>query len=191
MIDQDTLQNQYWLKKELIGYCTNNGLSTAGSKNELMLRIETYLASGHKLKPALKKPSGQRDSFQPITPDTLVIHYKNDAATRLFFEDHIGPHFRFNAYLRQFTSQDNITKNLTYGDLINGWLAEEARRNHPDYQSSIAKQFEYNQFIKDFFAHEKGKSQSHAITAWKITKTLNGPKTYTQYKSTLLAQKKL
>lgn len=190
MIDRDTLKNQYWLKQELIGYCKKNGLSTAGSKNELMQRIETYLASGHKMKPASNKPSGQRDSHQPITPDTLVINYRNDAATRVFFEKHIGPHFRFDAYLRQFTNQDNITKNLTYSDLINGWLAEEARRNNPDHQSNIAKQFEYNQFIRDFFAHEKGKSQSHAITAWKVTKTFNGPKTYAQYQSTLLERKK-
>lgn len=186
MIDRATLKKHYWLKKELIVYCKKHDLSTSGSKNDLIQRIETYLVSGDKMKPPSSKPAGQRDSHQPLTLETLVLNYKNDAATRVFFEKHIGKHFRFDAYLRQFTHQENIPKNLTYGDLIQGWLAAEARRNQPGHQSHIDSQFEYNRFIRDFFAAEKNKSLSSAIKAWKKTKTLSGQRTYQAYLSSLL-----
>ncbi len=189
LIDLGSLRGRYWLKLELINYCASNGLVTSGSKNELLERIEVFLVSGKRLKSELSKQIGKRDSLQSITHDTLVVNYKNDAATRLFFVENIGEHFRFDAYLRQFTNPDNITENLTYGDLINGWLAEEVRRNDPAYQSDIGKQFEYNQFIRDFFANEKGKSRSDAIKAWQTTKALNGPTTYAQYQATLLERK--
>ena len=184
-----TYQGQYWLKSELIHYCAGNDLVTSGSKNELLQRIEVFLVSGERLKPVSSKQIGKRDSHQPIMRDTLVVNYKNDAAARLFFVRHIGEHFRFDAYLRQFTNPDYITKNLTYGDLIAGWITEEARRNDPAYQSNIGKQFEYNQFFRDFFANEKGKSRSDAIKAWQTTKALNGPTTYAQYQATLLERK--
>ena len=47
------------------------------------------------------------------------MNYKNDAATRQFFIEQIGKHFRFNTYLRQFTQRNNNEK-LTYGDLVVG-----------------------------------------------------------------------
>lgn len=181
MINQDTFKRQYWLKNELINFCKKSGLSTTGSKNDLIMRIELFLRSGIKVKPLSKKRTGKCDSHQPIMHTTLVGNYKNDVATRLFFVKHIGPNFRFNAYLRQFVNPENIPLNLTYGDLIKGWLAEERLKNMPNYKSNIDKQFEYNQFIRDFFAHEKGRSLEEAIKSWQKTKISNGPKTYAHY----------
>jgi hypothetical protein len=181
-ITLETLKDAYWLKLQLKDLCKKNGLSTAGSKNDLEQRIEIFLSSGSKIKPESNKQTGQRDSHQPLTRDTLVVNYKNDAATRLFFIEHIGQHFRFDAYLRQFTNQNNITKNLTYGDLIDGWLKEESRRNDPDYQTIIGEQFEYNQFTRDYFANEKGKTRADAIKAWTLVKELPGEKTYVNFK---------
>lgn len=183
-------KNHYWLKIELISFCKDNDLSTAGSKQEITHRIKTFITTGRKIKSTSNSPSTNvRDSFQPITLDTPVINYKNDAATRRFFVGQLGKHFRFDAYLRQFTNKHNITIGLTYGNLVNGWLAEESKRKDPNYKSIIDKQFEYNQFTRDFFANEKGKSQSDAIQAWKILKTLSGKKTYAYYQSTLKEKK--
>lgn len=180
-ITLETLKHSYWLKLQLIDFCKMNGLSTAGSKKDLEQRIEVFLSSGSKTKPESNKQTGQRDSRQPLTRDTLVVNYKNDAATRLFFIEYIGQHFRFDAYLRQFTNKNNITKNLTYGDLIDGWLKEDSRRKEPDYQTCIGEQFEYNQFTRDYFANEKGKTRADAIKAWTLVKELPGEKTYTNY----------
>lgn len=181
-ITVETLKNAYWLKLQLIDFCKKNGLSTAGSKKNLEQRIAVFLSSGSKIKLESNKQTGQRDSHQPLMRDTLVVNYKNDAATRLFFIKHIGQHFRFDAYLRQFTNINNITKNLTYGDLIDGWLQEEAQRKNPNHQTRIGEQFEYNQFTRDYFSNEKGRSRSDAIKAWAIVKTLPGEKTYANFK---------
>ncbi len=103
--------------------------------------------------------------------------------TRKFFVENIGPHFHFNAYLRQFTNKDNMNNKLTYGDLIDGWLNEESRKKDPKHESNIGKQFEYNQFTRDFFKNEKGKTRADAIKAWNIVKKYPGPNTYVFYKS--------
>lgn len=181
-------KSHYWLKTELAKFCKTNDLSTVGSKQELTKRIEAFIATGHRIKPKIAK-SIARDSFHPIKIDTPVKYYKNDATTRQFFVNHIGKHFHFNAYLRQFADKNNITPDLTYGDLVTGWLAEESKRSNPQYQTCIEKQFEYNQFIRDFFANEKGKSQADAVKAWKIVKVQSGAKTYNNYQSTLKRNK--
>jgi hypothetical protein len=184
-ISLDAFKNHYWLKMELISFCKDNDLSVAGSKSEITHRIEIFITTGRKIKPVPNSFPNTRDSLQPITLDTLVMNYKNDAATRQFFVEHIGQHFRFDAFLRQFINKNNIPKDLTYGDLVNGWLIEESKRNDPHYKSDIGQQFEYNQFTRDFFANEKEKSRSDAIKAWKLMKTVSGARTYAHYKSIL------
>lgn len=42
----------------------------------------------------------------------------------------------------------------------------------------MEKQFEYNTYIRDFFADNKGKSLEEAITCWKYKKGLQGHKRY-------------
>ena len=180
IISLEYFKNRYWLKMELLTLCRELGLSALGAKQELVTRIETFISTGIKTSPLSSKMSAVRDSHSPIKLNTPVMNYKNDAATRQFFIEHIGKHFCFNAYLRQFTQINNIEK-LTYGDLVNGWIAYEQRKTDPDYQSDIGKQFEYNQFTRDFFTHEEGKSQVDAIKAWQIVKSQLGPKTYEHY----------
>lgn len=179
-INLSDLKNHYWLKSELIAYCKANQLATAGAKEEIMQRIEAFMIDGRRIKPLTIK-AATRDSSQPIQLNTLVINYHNDAATREFFIRHTGKYFHFNSYLRQFTNKVNISPDMTYHDLIKGWVKAEATRNKPDYKTSIGKQFEYNQFIKDFFANEKNKSLADAIAAWKVVKTLAGDRTYAMY----------
>lgn len=181
-ISLPNFKNHYWLKVELIKFCQANELSTVGSKQELVHRIEAFITTGCKINLKINQLDTFRDSQQPIKVDTLVRNYKNDAATRRFFVEQIGKHFRFNAFLRQFTNKHNISAGLTYGDLVKGWLAEESKKKDPHYKSDIDKQFEYNQFTRDFFANEKGKTQLDVIQAWNILKTLPGEKTYAHYK---------
>ncbi len=178
-IDLIHFKNHYWLKAELINFCREQGIAATGSKKALEERIETFISLGIKTKALPKKETGDRDSKKPITRDTPVVNYKNDAATRQFFVEQIGPSFRFNAYLRQFTDRKNvIDKNVTYGDLVEGWMREEARKNDPSFKTEIGDQFEYNRFTRDFFASEKGKTRADAIAAWNIVKEAPGEKTY-------------
>lgn len=177
-------RSHYWLKTELVKFCNANELATVGSKRELVERIEAFITAGDKIKPEIAKQA-TRDSYLPIKTDTPVENYNNDLVTRQFFIQHIGHHFHFNAYLRQFKNKNNIKPGLTYGDLVKGWMAEESNRKKPEYKTNIDAQFEYNQFVRDFFSNEMGKSHADAVKAWKMVKLLPGAKTYSNYKSTL------
>ncbi len=185
----DEFQSHYWLKAELVAFCKENGLSALGLKEVIAHRIAVFLGTGSKLKPKRVKAARDRDSLRMITRETLVVTYKNDAKTRVFFVSQIGKHFHFDHYLRQFTDKNNITNGLTYGDLVDGWLAEERKRKDPNYQSKIGEQFEYNKFTRDFFQNEKGKSRLEAINAWKLVKSIPGEKTYRRYREVFLAKK--
>ncbi len=173
-------KNHYWLKSELVSFCRANQLATAGAKEAITQRITEFLAHGTRV-PHTSSTSKKRDSEQPLQPETLVEHYRNDAATRAFFTKHIGKHFRFNSYLRQFTKKANITPGLTYRDLIAGWIKEETRKQIAGNLTPISSQFEYNRFIRDFFANETGKIHADAVTAWNLVKTQPGEHTYQAY----------
>lgn len=123
------------------------------------------------------------DSDKPIACNTHVIKFKCDAATRNFFVKQVGHRFHFTDYLRQFIQSKNMSDKITYGDLVKGWLAEESRRKNPNYKNIIGGQFKYNQFIRDFFLNEKGKTIRGAIKAWKMVRKVNGQETYCYYQS--------
>ena len=128
-ISAENFINFYWLKKELISFCQNNNLLSFGSKEELTARIHLFLITGKKETLITKTPGNSlRDSTQGLTLETPVINYKNDALTSQFFKKHIGAHFHFNSYLRQFAKNKPLQP-LTYADLIKGWLAEENRKD--------------------------------------------------------------
>jgi hypothetical protein len=159
-----------------------------GTKQEIIERIKIFLATGKTDDRKAKTNPSVRDSQKPITPQTKVIHYKNDAATRKFFIEHIGSHFHFNSYLRQFASEspNNDNKILTYGDLIAGWKKSETIKKDPNYKTEIENQFEYNQFIRDFFNNENGKTIKDAIAAWNFIKNKPGKRDYQHYKKSIL-----
>ncbi|WP_438759974.1 hypothetical protein [Enterococcus sp. AZ194] len=46
--------------------------------------------------------------------------------------------------------------------------------------TTIDKQFEYNTYIRDFFAQNKTRPLSDAIICWKYKKSLPGPNKYDQ-----------
>lgn len=179
-LDANVFINCYWDRKELAEFCRQQGLSTAGLKADVTQRIAEFLRSGTTSTPTeVQKPKGLPDSTTGLRLDTAVKHYKNDAVTREFFQRHCGTGFRFNDYLRQFAKGVPKGKSLTYGDLVQGWHeAEEVRKQGG---KKIGKQFEYNQFSRDFFSANSGKSKQDMIDAWNIVREYQGPNTYAFY----------
>ena len=160
----------YWLKDELTRFSRKLGLATHGYKPELSARIERRLRSLLDTPPSIpQRPKGPRDSDKRLTRDTPVRYYKSDARTRAFFKRQIGPEFHFTYHLNQFRLR---TEGLTYGDLVDEWIAERDRRRSDGYQAPIAEQGKYNRFIRDFFADEanQGKSLKDAAAAWNAIK---------------------
>ena len=64
----------------------------------------------------------------------------------------------------------------TYRDAISAYfqIIEDRKKE----KNSIEKQFEYNTYIRDFFADNKGKSLEQAIKCWKYKKRLQGHNHY-------------
>ena len=175
----------YWLKSDLRDFCTLHAIAAEGSKEELTIRIETFLRTGKKIASIPKQKVKGWDCEKKLTRSTLVVNYKSDPATRAFFETEIGNHFHFTAHLHEFR-RTKLAKGepLTYGDLIDEWKEEYERRRDPNYVPLIPKSCEFNQFMRDFFASEKGvnRTRKKAFAAWRKARSLQGPHTYKNYK---------
>jgi hypothetical protein len=169
----------YWLKAELVELARRLGLPTHGYKPELSARIERRLR-GLDDRPEPQPPSAQgtRDSDQPLRRDTPVVNYKSDARTRAFFTAQIGPEFHFTYHVNQFRLKND---GLTYGDLVDEWIAERDRRRSAGYQAPIAEHGKYNRYVRDFFADpaNEGKSLRDAVDSWNSIKDGRGSLRYT------------
>jgi len=176
-ISLDDFRAHYWMKADLIRFLRTLGLPTDGYKPELEERIERRL----KGRPdrARRRPSvaGSRDSERTLTRDTPVVNYKSDVETRAFFRREIGPEFHFTYHVNQFRLARN---DLTYGDLIDEWIAERDRRRDPGYEAQLAKHGKWNRFVRDFFKDERnrGKRMTDAAAAWKKVKATPGDHQY-------------
>jgi len=163
----------YWLKKELVIFCRAHDISADGGKIAIADRIKLFLTTGIKIQPTSRTACKiTYDSDKGISHNTPVIYYKNDAKTRSFFVSQIGKKFKFNPYLRSFAKKQNSGE-LTYGDLVKGY--QESLRNP---NKTIDKQFEYNQFQRDFYKNNPKKSRTECNQAWQLIKQAPGGSTY-------------
>jgi hypothetical protein len=166
------------MKADLVRFARQLGLPTRGHKPELVAQIERRLQGLPALTESGPEPSkSNRDSDRPLRRDTPVVRYLSDAKTRAFFESQIGPGFHFTYRLNQYRLTH---RTLTYGDLVDEWIAERDRRRNSSYQAEIAQHGKYNRFIRDYFADERnrGKSLRDAAAAWNEIKTRKGDPRY-------------
>lgn len=170
----------YWLKKELQLFSREIGISTVGSKVDLSNRIEIFLQTGEIQKPIKSTKSKMKtEPIKPLCLDTVITeHHRCSQNVRSFFKTAIGPKFHFSTHIQSFL-KNNVGK--TYRDVVDAWYKEEKRKKEPSYIRNIAPQFEYNQFIRDYFSDPKniGKSRQDSIKAWNIIKQLPGNNIYT------------
>ncbi|MEH7526388.1 DUF6434 domain-containing protein [Bacillus sp. JJ1503] len=181
-ISIQAFSDYYWLKEELQVFCREHQLSASGSKLEIADRIETFLQTGE-----IKKPPKQKKGHMKAETETLLSldtvikeNHRCSQHVRAFFKTVIGPKFHFSTFIQNYF-KNNIGK--TYRDVVDAWHEEEARKKVPSYKKKIAPQFEYNQFVHDFFADPKngGKSRQEAIEAWNHIKKLPGSNKYTPF----------
>ncbi|UFU00058.1 SAP domain-containing protein [Radiobacillus kanasensis] len=167
----------YWLKEELQAFCRKSGWSASGSKVELAERIEIFLSTGKVVKPSRKIKSTIKPK-EPLSLDTVITeNHRCSQEVRAFFKSVISPKFHFSTYIQNYF-KTNVGK--TYRDAVHAWYEEEKRKKDPSYKKEIAPQFEYNRFIRDFFAdsNNKGKSRERAIEEWNRIKKLPGSNEY-------------
>ncbi|RDW18987.1 DUF6434 domain-containing protein [Oceanobacillus chungangensis] len=177
-ISIDKFKDFYWLKEELQSFCRENGISASGSKLEIADRIEAFLLTGEIKKPSRKAArSGKAEKQIELSLDTVITeNHRCSQEVRAFLKSVI-PRFHFSTYIQDYF-KNNAGK--TYRDAVNAWYEEEERKKNPTYKKKIAPQFEYNQFIRDFFAvpKNKGKNRKEAIAAWNEIKLLPGSNKY-------------
>lgn len=185
-IDLTSIGSFYFLKEELVQFCRDNGLPTAGGKEELTKRIKFFLETGEVAKPSsapVHKPS-TKEANRVIDLQTIIEqNFVCSEQHRAFFKKHLGNTFSFNV---QFQTWLKTNAGRTYQEAIEayGRILKEKKETKPE----IGAQFEYNTYIRDFFADNKGLSLDEAIKCWKYKKSLIGHNRYE--KTDLVALKK-
>jgi len=181
-ISVEDFLSYYWLKKELQAFCREHHLITTGKKEDLINRITFYLKTGEVQKP-IRKTKQIRSSSVPVLDlnlDTVITeNHKCSQSVREFFKSVVGPKFHFSTTL-QIYFKNNVGK--TYRDAVSFWEEEQKRKLDPSYKTEIGSAFEYNQFMRDYYADEanKGKPREEAIAAWNEIKKHPGDNKYKQ-----------
>lgn len=171
-LDSKTFREFYYLKEELVDFCRKNGLPASGGKIEITDRIAYFLDTGKAMPVSAvrKKVSamGEIDEDTEIEPDFVCSERH-----RAFFKEHIGESFSFNVAFQKWL-KNNTGK--TYRQAIESYyqILEDKKKG----KTVIDKQFEYNTYIRDFFADNKGKSLDQAIKCWNYKKQLQGHNRY-------------
>ena len=170
--DTAAFRSYYYLKQELAGFCRENGLPTSGSKAELTDRIAYFLDTGNVLRSSAERKTAV--DIGTLTEDTVIEpNIVCSEKHRAFFREKIGKGFSFHVPFQKWLKA-NAGK--TYGDAIRAYyrILEEKKQT----KTEIDGQFEYNTYIRDFFADNPGKSLHDAIVCWNYKKSLPGHHRY-------------
>ena len=173
-LDGTAFRNFYYLKQELAGFCKENGLPTSGSKAELTDRIAYFFDTGKVLKASVERKT--LENIGTLTEDTVIEpNIVCSEKHRMFFCEKIGKGFSFNVPFQKWLK---ASAGKTYGDAIRAYyrILEEKKQG----KTEIGSQFEYNTYIRDFFADNPGKDLHDAIVCWNYKKGLPGHHRYEQ-----------
>ena len=93
--------------------------------------------------------------------------------TERFLRNISATDFLFNVAFQKWLKSNS---GKTYADAITAYyrILEEKKNG----KAKIDKQFEYNTYIRDFFADNRDKSLDEAIKCWKYKKQLSGHNRY-------------
>lgn len=167
----DEFKNFYFLKEELKDFCRNEGLKISGNKGDLEKRIIHYLSTGEPLKESGFKENSKNQPSQIGLDLKLGENFKCSEDKRQFFEKEIGTGFKFKVKFQKWL-KENPEK--TYRDAIKAYFEIQNSKE----KTKIDKQFQYNQYIRDFFNDNDDKSLDDAIKCWKYKKSIKGHNRY-------------
>lgn len=172
-LDSKTFRDFYYLKEELADFCRENGLPVSGGKMEITDRIAHFLDTGEVLSvPTVRKK--QRHMLFTISEDTKIeADFVCSELHRAFFKEHIGSGFSFNVAFQKWLKSN---PGKTYKEAIAAY--DQILADKKKGKTKIDRQFEYNTYIRDFFADNHGKSLEEAIQCWKYKKQLQGHNRY-------------
>lgn len=170
-LNPEEFKNYYFLKDELKEFCYNEGLKTSGNKQDLEKRIIHYLSTGKHLEEPIIKEKITNNMSDINLDSKLGENFKCSEDKRVFFEKHIGKGFKFKVKFQKWLKAN---PEKTYRDAVNAYHEIINSKE----KTKIDKQFQYNQYIRDFFEDNCDKSLNDAITCWKYKKSIKGHNKY-------------
>ena len=174
-LDSKTFREFYYLKEELVTFCRIYGLQAMGSKEDLIERISVFLDTGERIGKNYEKP--KTVSPNSITLDSIIEpNFVCSEKHREFFKEEIGQSFTFKVAFQKWL-KENTGK--TYGEAVKAYYGILADRQ--TNTSEIGGQFEFNQYIRDFFEDNKHLKREDAIKCWNYKKNLRGSHKYEKF----------
>lgn len=170
-LNPEEFYDYYFLKEELKDFCRSEGLKVSGSKEDLENRIIHYLSTGEELKETISKQKPNSSSSEINLDSKLGENFKCSEDKREFFEKHVGKGFRFKVRFQKWLKAN---PDKTYGDAIDAYHEIQNSKE----KTKIGKQFQYNQYIRDFFEDNEGRSLDDAIKCWNYKKSIKGNNKY-------------
>ena len=180
-LKSEDFKEDYFLKEELKDFCKKEGLKVSGSKNQLEERIIYYLDTGKSLDNSRsiknKNNYSKSNSNKALTSEEIALdsilgeNFKCSEDKREFFEKEIGKGFKFKVKFQKWL-KSNPEK--TYQDAINAYYEIQNSKK----KTKIEKQFQYNQYIRDFFKDNDDQNLKDAIKCWNYKKSLKGHNRY-------------
>ena len=161
----------YFLKEELKEFCRSEGLKVSGNKQDLEKRIIHYLSTGKPLEELVVKQKSDNIIYKIKLDSKLGDNFKCSEDKREFFEKHIGKGFKFKVKFQKWLKAN---PEKTYMDAINAYFEIINSKE----KTKIDKQFQYNQYIRDFFEDNDDKSLDDAIKCWNHKKSLKNHNKY-------------
>jgi SAP domain-containing new25 len=158
-------KRHYFLKSELLEFCREYRLSSIGSKPDLNARISAFLETGKATKLLLAPRRSGQKTAEKLSLETVIWPGMTCNPTLgMFFREHIGSGFRFNAAMRNFIHH-GAGHRLKEGLEI--WRDDQAGRR-AGRKDEILPQLAYNRHFREFFAANPGATREQAIAAWWI-----------------------
>lgn len=159
----------YYLKEELVDFCRKNNLQATGSKSEFSERIAVFLESGKRIRAERKNQKTQ--SAGEIKPNNII----EENFVCSVFKEQVGKSFSFNVAFQKWLK---LNAGKTYAEAITAYHQILQEKKSAKGKGEIEKQFEYNTYIRDFFAANKDKTLGQAIKCWKFKKSQKGHNKY-------------
>ena len=170
-LTSDEFKQYYFLKEELKDFCRSEGLKVSGSKQDLENRIIYYLDAGEELVEPIVKQKSTETPMEITLESKLGENFRCSEDKRLFFEKHIGKGFKFKVKFQKWLKSN---PDKTYSDAIDAYYEIQNSKE----KTEIGKQFQYNQYIRDFFEDNDNNPLDDAIKCWKYKKSLKGHNRY-------------
>ena len=163
---KEELYDTYYLKNDLINICKSHNLPTSGSKENLLEYICCLIENKPLGKTGIRKKKSNY-FFEPSPEKKIDLNYSNNEIHRAFFLKSISKNFKFNVKFMNWMEENKGRK--TYKDAIAKYN-EILLDKKSGKKINIGKQFEYNQYTRDFFGDNPKLSRENCIKCWNYKK---------------------